>query len=516
MSGSVRFTWVVTALLLAGSGPAPARAQEAPAAAARVPVEEVRLTNGMRFLLVERPQSSTVSAGWVARVGSAYERPGETGLSHFIEHLLFKGSRTVSARQIDREIDLLGDLDRVAGEIARLEARAAEGKGSAKSERKLTELRQRFAKSQEEARDAAFLSEFSLFYSQAGATGLNANTLEDLTMFYVTVPAEKLELWFWLESDRLLQPIFREFHKEKRVVREERRLRVESTPTGPFDVEYRRLFWGDHPYGWLPLGSQADIDAASREQVKSFFAHHYRADNLTAVLVGNFDRKRVAELAQRYFGRLSGSSEGGASPPKPLAPASPPAEPLVANCDCPPQLQLRYPTVPFRHPDSYKLQVLAGVLNGRTGRLYRSLVLENGLAYSASVLQHPLRRAGSFLFSGESRGSTDPAELRPAWDAQVDRLAAEPIPAAELEKVKNQITAEAYRRLQNSTSLMRQLLIYDGLGEWRHINDWPERILRVSAPEIGEVARRYLAEGRPAVAIYRRTGAAPADRPGAP
>ena len=85
----------------------------------------------------------------------------------------------------------------------------------------------------------------------------------------------------------------------------------------------------------------------------------------------------------------------------------------------------------------------------------------------------------------------------------------------ELRKVKNQITADAYRRLQDSSALLRQLLIYDGLGEWRHINDWPERILKVSASEVGEVARRYLAEGEPAVAIYRRAEANPTGRPGA-
>lgn len=506
-------TALATLALLALSAAAALPAQEASVAAARLPVEELTLANGMRFLLVERPQSSTISAGWVARVGSADERSGETGLSHFIEHLLFKGSRTVSARQIDRELELLGDLDRVAIEIARLEARSSSaGKRSAKAERKLIDLRQRFSELQEQAREVAFLGELSLLYSRAGATGLNANTLEDLTMFYVTVPAEKLELWFWLESDRLLQPVFREFYKEKRVVREERRLRIESTPTGSLDAQYRGRFWGELPYSWLPLGSQSDIDATTRANVRSFFSRHYHAGNLTAVLVGNFDRRRVAELAARYFGRLSGSSEGSAAPAA-FPPVAAPGAPLVASCDCSPQLQLRYPTVPFRHPDSYRLQVLAGVLNGRTGRLYRSLVLGSGLAYSASVLQHPLRRSGSFLFSGEARGATDPETLRPAWQRQVEQLATQPVPASELAKVKNQITADAYRRLQDSTALMQQLLIYDGLGEWRHINDWPERILRVTGPEIGDVARRYLAEGRPAVAIYRReTGS----RPGRP
>ncbi len=488
-------------LLIASAGSA---ADPVAAPSARLPVEEVKLANGMRFLLVERPQSSTVAAGWVARVGSADERPGQTGLTHLIEHLLFKGTRTVSARQLDRELELLQDLDRTAGEIARIEARSGP---SARSGRRLDELRDRFDELQQSARDAAFLGELALLYSQAGATGLNANTLEDLTMFYVTVPAEKLELWFWLESDRLLAPIFREFYKEKRVIVEERRLRVGSTPTGKLDEAFRELFWRGLPYAWLPLGRPEDLDGASREDVRDFFARHFSAANLTAVLVGNFDRERVRELAGRYFGRLPpGGATGPAAPFDRPAPAR---EALVAECDCPPQAQLRYPSVPFRHPDSYRLQVLAGLLNGRTGRLHRSLVLDRQIAYSASVLQHPLRRAGSFLFVAEASGATDPRALEAAWLDEVAALTGAALAGRELQTVKNQITADAYRRLRDSDALMRQLLIYDGLGDWRHINDWPERILQVSAAEVVDVARRYLLEGTPARAFYYRQGTAP-------
>ncbi len=473
--------------------------EEAPAA--RLAVDELELANGMRFLLVERPQASSVAAGWAARAGSVDERPGQTGVSHVLEHLLFKGSRTVSARRLDAELDLLADLDRVALEIEKLETKS---KPSAKTGRRLEALQERFGELQQEAREAAFLGEFSLFYSQAGATGLNAHTLEDLTMFYVTVPAEKLELWFWLESDRLLQPVFREFYKEKLVIAEERRLRIGSEPTGKLDEAFRRLFWGDLPYSWLPLGEPQDIRSLSRSAVREFFERHFSAPNLTAVLVGNFDAERVAELAKRYFGRLP------AATPAPRPPAlerpAPAPEPLIAHCECPPQVQLRYPSVPFRHPDSYRLQVLAGLLNGRAGRLYRSLVLDQKLAYTASVLQHPLRRSGSFLFTAEARGDADPRPLEDAWLKEVERLAEEPPDGDELARVQNQITADAYRRLRDTEALMRQLLIYDGLGDWRHINDWPERVLAVSAAEVADVARRYLRAARPARALYFREG----------
>jgi predicted Zn-dependent peptidase len=118
-----------------------------------------------------------------------------------------------------------------------------------------------------------------------------------------------------------------------------------------------------------------------------------------------------------------------------------------------------------------------------------------------------LRRAGSFLFVGESRGTADPGTIEAAWYREIDRLVTGGLEENELQKVKNQITADAYRRLQDSDSLMRQLLIYDGLGDWRHINDWPARILRVTGEEVVDVARRYLKEGRPARALYHRRSA---------
>lgn len=468
-----------------------------------LPVDEIKLRNGMRFLFVERPRSTTVAAGWVARVGSAAEDPGQSGLSHFIEHLMFKGTRTVGARKIETELLLLEELDRTMAELAKLEDRP---QLKDKQLRKRDELRAEAALIQEHVRATNFLAELSLLYSQAGATGLNANTLEDLTMFYATVPTEKLELWFWLESDRLLEPVFREFYKEKRVIDEERRQRVGSTPTGELDVEFRRRFWGESPYAALPLGEQQDIDATSRETVRSFFERHYGPSNLTGVLVGNFDRERAVELARTYFGRLSDRVEPRKSKKKDRGSVDfeRPSEPMIERCDCPPQAQLRYPSVPFGHPDSYALQVLAGILNGRTGRLHRSLVLDQQLAYSASVLQHPLARDGSFLFTAEARGQADPTLLAEAWRRELDRVVSEPLPERELTKVQKQITADAYRQLQDPEALMRQLLIYDGLGDWRHIHTWPERILSVQPAEVVDVARRYLVEGRPATAFYYR------------
>jgi predicted Zn-dependent peptidase len=480
---------------------------------AQVPVEEFRLSNGMTFLLVHRPETPMVAAGWVAKAGSADDKAGLTGLSHLMEHLLFKGSRVIGTRNIEEELLLLDSQDRLFDEILRWREKALRADaGSRKrekleqqirdSEAELSDLRRR-------ARSLAALGEYSLHYSENGATQLNAHTLRDLTIFNVTLPAERIELWFWLESDHLLQPVFREFYKEVQVVREERRMRVDSTPTGLLDEALRQRFWQSHPYASPPLGLQADLDRLRREDAYRFFSTHYAPGNLTAALIGNFDPEMVRQMAQKYFGHLP------AAPPRPEKAQPPklrraPGETLDASCVCPTQTQVLYPTVPFGHPDSTPLEVLAGVFNDRTGRLYRSLVLGREIAFAASAAQNSLHRAGYFSFTAEAKGETTPENLLVAWDSELRRLVTEPISDSELEKVQNRLTADAFRRLKDPVSLLQHLLVYDALGDWRHLNRWPAEVLAVEPNQIQEVAGRYLKPADRTVAFFRRSEA---DRP---
>jgi predicted Zn-dependent peptidase len=478
---------------------------------AQVPVEEFRLPNGMRFLLVHRPQAPMVAAGWVTRAGSADDEPELTGLAHLMEHLLFKGSRTVGVRNFQEEQLLLDRQDRLFDELLQLREKARRaGTGS----RKRDQLDQQIAASESElqdlrsrARSLAALGEYSLLYSEGGATQLNAHTLRDLTIFNVTLPTERLELWFWLESDHLLQAVFREFFKEVQVVREERRMRVDSTPTGLLDEKLDQRFWQSHPYASPPLGHPGDLDRLRREDAYRFLSTHYTPEKMTAALVGNFDPQVVKRLAHQYFGRLP-AAPAGPDRPRPVEPRRGPGETLDATCDCPTQTQVLYPTVPFGHPDSTPLEVLAGVLNGRTGRLYRSLVLGREIAFAASAAQNSLHRAGYFSFTAEAKGQATTENLLVAWDSELERLTSQPVPEAELEKVKNRLTADAFRRLKDPVSLLQQLLVYDGLGDWRHLNQWPTEVLAVSPDEIRELARRYLQPAARTVAFYRRSEAA--------
>ena len=184
---------------------------------------------------------------------------------------------------------------------------------------------------------------------------------------------------------------------------------------------------------------------------------------------------------------------------------------MDATCDCQPQIEIRYHTVPFRHKDSYALDVLAELLNGRSGRLYKSLVLDQEIASTAGSFQASRKWAGSFSLFAETKGDATPEHLERALEEELRKIRDEPIPERELQKVKNQITASSYRRLASGFFLLRQLLVYDGMGDWEYINEWAAKTLVVTADDVQRVAKTYFEPSNRAVAHYSRTeGTAPA------
>lgn len=474
---------------------------------ARVPVETFQLDNGMKVLLVRRPEISTVAAGWVVEVGSADELPGETGLSHLLEHLMFKGTRTIGTRDIEREMVLLDREDRLQSDLRALRAEQLEAgaRKRAKLDQRVSHAEEQLRQVQSEARSLALLGQSSLLYSQLGAVGLNAHTLRDLTFYYVTVPAEHLEDWFWLESDRIMEPVFREFYKELDVIREERRLRIESNPTGSANEQLKAAFWNQHPYAWDPQGVPADLEGLTRQSARDFFRQHYAPNRITAALVGNFDTGQAKRFAERWFGRIPArQSPPRGQVPTPASSRNNGGRALILECDCPTQVQVLYPSAAFGEPDSRALEVLAAVLNGRSGRLYRSMVLGDGIAFSASALQSQLRQAGYFTFQAETKGGSTPEDLLLAWDREVSRLQTQPVTAEELVRAKNRLSADAFRRLKDPASLLAQLLVYQGMGDWREINTWPQQVLSVDAQQVRGAAGRYLAPHRRTVAFYQK------------
>ncbi len=491
--------------------PAGGAAQTAPTAAA-VPVEEFELDNGMRFLLVNRPELTTVAAAWVAHVGSADERPGITGLAHFFEHMMFKGTHTIGTKDIERDLEIIEEQEAVQERIRaelreqRRRWRLGEIEDPYDPDHRtdtLNALRAEFQGLVEEQRELMVKDELDKVYTDGGGTSLNAFTSYDFTVYINQLPANRLELWFWLESDRLLNPVFREFYAERDVVYEERRLRTESTPTGRYDEQADAMFWQSHPYSWPVIGWASDLEVISKAQADEFFATYYAPNNLSAVLVGNFDPAEVRELAERYFGRLA-RAERPAPDVVTLEAEQLAEKRMTAECDCQPQLQVRYHAVPFGHGDGYALDVVAGVLNGRTGRLYEQLVEGAEIASSAGAFYEARKYAGVFNLQAETKGDATPEQLLAAWDGIVAELIAEPVPEDELAKVKNRVSADTYRQLRDPFFLMIQLAIMDALGDWRYLNTVAERTNEVTAEDVQRVAAKYFEPSKRLVSLYYR------------
>ncbi len=480
--------------------------------AQEVAVEEVVLDNGMTVLLLPRPGDPNVAAGWVAKVGSVYERPGITGVAHLFEHMMFKGTSTIGTRNIESDLQLIAQLDEVKAEMrieeaALLEAhrlgRIEDPNDPAGRSVRHRELIERFEALLAEQDELIIKEDFSRLYSGQGASGMNAGTSYDYTIYFVNVPANKLELWFWMESDRLLNPVFREFYSERDVVHEERRLRTDSTPTGKFAEQFDALFWQSSPYSWPVVGWPSDLEGITREEALEFFGLYYAPNNLAAVLVGDFDPAEVRVLAERYFGRLSPSARPA---PQPRTREMPQLgeKRMTAYAETNPQVAIRYHSVPDGHVDEPALVVLGQILNGRTGRFYRTLVEEQEVATSASGGQNGFKFEGMFSLQGTAKDGHTPEEVEQALYAEMERLKDELVEPRELQKVKNQNAASNFRGLQSNFGLMMQLMVREAWRGWETINSDPALYDAVTVEDIQRVVNTYFTPENRAVAVYYR------------
>ncbi len=483
-------------LVLLAAIAAPLAAQEA-----KVQVQEFTLDNGMRFLLVERHDSPTVSAGWVAHVGSANETYGITGIAHLFEHMMFKGTTTIGTKDYAKEKEIMDQLDAIRAEMeteytalrqAKLRGEITGSIYSPDNQTdRLKELRAKMKTLQDEQHKVIVKDEYDKIYTTEGASGLNAFTNNDMTTYFITVPANKLELWFWMESDRLSDHVFREFYSERDVVREERRMRVESDPVAKFEEQFDSMFWMSVPYHHPVVGWPSDVESINRHEANEFFDTYYAPNNLTAAIVGDVDPVQAMALAKKYFGRIP---RGQHEPPQVITEEIEQLNErrMSAEADTNPTVELRWHTVSFVHKDLFPLQVMAGILQGRTGRLYKSLVEEKKLATGEPyAYDRPMKFGGYFEIGAEVADGHTHQEVEDALLAQIDLLKKEPVGEHELQKVKNQSMADSFRRLQSNFYLLLQLLVYDAMGNWHFINESPAKLDAVTPEDIRRVAKNY-------------------------
>jgi predicted Zn-dependent peptidase len=483
-----------------------------PLLAQQVPVQERTLSNGMRLLMVERHDEPTVAGGWVAHVGSSNEKPGITGIAHLFEHMMFKGTPVIGTKDYESDQKVIAAQEEVRDAMRAEERKMREAwrRGEIEDLRqpetktaRYRELEARFNELIVQQRELLVKNEFDLIYTKAGASGMNAFTTRDLTGYFITVPANKLELWMWMESERLLRPVFREFYAERDVVFEERRMRTESTPLGKFEQTFNAMIWEAHPYSWPVIGWASDIPAISKAQADAFYDLYYAPQNISLVLVGDFSGEDGVAMAERYFGRIP---RGAADAPDvvTLEPQQQAEKRMYAEAEVNPQVEIVWHTVPFGHPDSYPLTLLGQIVSTRTGRFYKQLVLGSEIATSVSGYQSSSKWAGTFGAEGEARDGHTPQEVEEAIYKVLEQLKEEDVPELELQKVKNNYAAYEYRRLTSNMSILMQLIFYDGQGDWRTINTAGAKYQSVTAADIRRVVNKYFKKENRNVAIYNR------------
>jgi predicted Zn-dependent peptidase len=472
-------------------------------------------------VLIPQHLSPTVSGAWVAHVGSVNERPGITGISHLFEHMMFKGTHRIGTRDYAKDVQLIEEQERIQdairAELGVMRAQQRRGeiedmtRPEAKTPRYL-ELEAKFDSLVTAQRANMVKNEFNLVFQQNGATFINAFTSEDMTVYFETVPANKLELWFWMESDRLQNRVFREFYSERDVVYEERRRSVESTPTGPFEVSFDAMFWDSSPYLWPVIGWPSDIANITKAQADEYYALYYAPQNLTAILVGDFDPKQTLAMAEKYLGAIP----RGPKPAPEMITSEIPAtaeKRFYAQAETNPAVWSRWHTAAYAHRDVPALNVLEGLLNGPTGRLQKSLVLDRGLATEARASNSPRKYEGMFEIEAECKEGHTPEELETAIHAEIEKLQKEPVTADELQMVKNRYLASSYREISSNMALLFRYAVAEGTGEWKDADRIDRAVQEVTAADVQRVAQTYFRKENRAVAVWTRKGGAEPEDP---
>jgi len=497
--------------------PTAAAAPAKPAAASAVAqpaVEEHVLGNGMRVLLVPRHLSPTVSCGWVAHVGSANERPGITGIAHLFEHMMFKGTHVIGTRDYTLDAQLIDQqeavMEEMRAEISKLRAAYRRGeidditKPEAKTPR-MKQLEAQFDSLVAKQRANMIKNEFDLVLQKNGASRINAFTNEDMTFYFYTLPASKLELYFWMEADRLKNRVFREFYSERDVVYEERRRSLESTPTGKFEESFNSTFWDASPYSWETIGWPSDVANITLAQANDFYDRFYAPQNLTAVIVGDFDPKQGLALAERYLGSIP----RGKNPIPEMITTEVPQiaeKRFYGEAETNPEVEIRWHAVPTVHKDIPAFTVLQTLLNGDTGRLRKNLVLGSGPATSARAQLDDRKYEGLFEIDAEAKEGHAPEECEKAVYAELERIAKDGAPEDELQAAKNRFLTTTYRQLDGNFFLMLRYGVADARGDWHLADALATQVQGVSSADLQRIVKKYFTKENRAVAIYTRKG----------
>ena len=493
----------LTAALALALAAAPVAAQQ-PSPGERLPVVKYVLPNGMTFLLLRKEGAPTVSFVTQFRAGAVDEWAGISGTAHLFEHMLFKGTPTLGTRDYAAEQRIFPRIDAVADSLT-----AEFRKGAQADTAAMARLHDRLRALEDSARQFVVSNELDRILTQNGAQNLNASTFNDGTNYFFQLPANRAELWFVLESDRVKNPVLREFYSERDVVMEERRLRVETQPMGLLREEFLHAAFRAHPYGRPVVGVASEVQTLSRAAVQEYFRRFYGPNNAVVAIAGDLDTTQMKRWADQYFGSLPAGE-----PFRPVVTQEPPQHGerrIDVEFDANPMVIIGYHVPNAVHPDAPALRALASILTGgRTSRLVQRLVVRDRWAAQVSAGSQPgARYPRLFSFIAVPIAPHTTQEIEAAVYEELGRIEREPPSAAELERVRNQVQASAIQRLQDNFGLAFQLSQSEALWyDWRQTFRDGAAVARVTAADVQRVARTYFAKSNRTVATLVRPAAA--------
>ena len=461
------------------------------------------LPNGLTLIICYRPEAPVFSYSTLVDAGAVDDPSGESGLAHMFEHLAFKGTTEIGTKNWPAEKAALAKVE-AADNAYEAEYRKPVGR----DEKKLAELKKAFQEAQAEAHQYVIPNQFTEVAEANGAEGLNAETGLDETDYYWSMPENRLELWAWMESSRLADTVPREFYKERDVVMEERRMRVDSNPEGRLFEQFLATAYVAHPYGRADVGWPSEVSQITATEAMSFHKKYYVGSNIVVAIVGDVDATTALPMLEKYFGRIPAG-------PKPedlttVEPKQYAEKSVVIREQTQPIYIEGYHRPSYRDPDDAVYDAISDILsNGRVSRLYRSLVETQQIAAEA-VGESPFpgdKYPSLFVFGAVPLPGHTPAEMRDAIHKEIERLKTTDVTDAELEMYKTRARADLLRGLADNQGLANSLAEYQTrYGDWRQLFLELDRVDKVTKADIRRVANEvFVASNRTSAEIDTET-----------
>ena len=476
-------------------------AQDEASFAKRVTVK--KLQNGLTIVICERPEAPVFSFFTLVDAGSVQDPIRATGLAHMFEHMAFKGTDTIGTTNFPDEKVALAQV-----ETAYAAYIAERDKAVGQDPAKLKELEKAWMEARDAAQKYVVSNAFGKIVEQNGGEDMNAFTSYDETAYHYSLPENRLELWAYLESERFLHPVMREFYKERDVVIEERRMRVDSNPFGRLLEQFTSEAFTAHPYHRPTIGWMSDLNTFSATDAKQFFDMYYVPSNIVIGVAGDINAEKAMPILEKYFGRL---------PARPHPDLSTTVEPpqnserRVVLQDASQPIYLEgYHRPDFRSKDDAVFDAITDLMSeGRTSRLYRSLVRDKRIASDAEGFSgYPgVKYPHLFAFFAVPLPGHKPEEMGAAIHAEIDRLKKEDISDEELKMIKTRAKANLIRGLADNAGLATQLATYQTrYGDWRELFRSVDRIDQVTKADIRRVANEVFVDTNRTVGFIENTG----------